>query len=144
MKLRLPCTLILSALGALALNTARADDGPWEVRLRAAYLDPANNSNSIDDLVPANAVHINEKWMPDLNFEYFFTPNWSAELVLTYPVTMHVTVGGTPIGTFKLLPPTLTGKYNFRPTRISSRIWAWASTSRLFRTKAWTFPGCPR
>ncbi len=115
MKMRLFSILVLSALGVLALNIARADDGPWEVRLRAAYLDPANNSNSIDDLVPANAVHINEKWLPDLNFEYFFTPNWSAELVLTYPVTMHVTVGGAPIGTFKLLPPTLTGKYNFLP-----------------------------
>ena len=42
MRLHLPCTLILSALGAFALNTARADDGPWEVRLRAVYLDPEN------------------------------------------------------------------------------------------------------
>jgi len=75
---------IASILGASA---ARADDdGSWEVRLRAVYLDPANKSDPIGALaVPANAIHINSKVLPDLDFEYFFTPNWSTELVLTYP-----------------------------------------------------------
>jgi outer membrane protein len=57
----------------------------------------------------------------DVDFEYFFTPNWSSELLLTYPQSQSVTVresalgGPTNIGSFKHLPPTLTLKYNFNP-----------------------------
>jgi outer membrane protein len=115
MRLRLFSTLIVSAFGVMALNSARADDGPWEVRLRAVYLAPENNSDAVKGLLPENAVYINDKWLPDLDFEYFFTPHWSAELVLTYPQTQNVYVNGTQIGTFKHLPPVLTAKYNFSP-----------------------------
>jgi outer membrane protein len=100
---------------ALAFSSARADDGPWEARLRAVYLDPANKSDAIPGLAPENAIHINDKWLPDLDFEYFFTPHWSTELVLTYPQSQTVTVSGTAIGTFKHLPPVLTAKYDFLP-----------------------------
>jgi outer membrane protein len=64
---------------------------------------------------------INDEWLPDLDVEYFFTPHWSSELVLTYPQKQNVTLehsalgGPTTIGTFKHLPPTLTAKYNFMP-----------------------------
>ncbi len=115
MKLRLFCTLILSALSAIALNSARADDGAWEARLRAVYLYPENTSDAIGTLVPENDITINKKVLPDLDFEYFFTPHWSTELVLTYPQTQDVYVGATQIGTFKHLPPVLTAKYNFLP-----------------------------
>ena len=111
--------------GILAAAAARADDDPWEVRLRAVYLSPANKSDAIPSLaVPEDAIHINGKWLPDLDFEYFFAPNWSSELVLTYPQSQTVTVeqsalgGPTAIGTFKHLPPVLTAKYNFIPDGI--------------------------
>ena len=112
--------------GILGGAAARADeDGSWEVRLRGVYLDPANKSDAIPALaVPENAIHINGKWLPDLDFEYFFTPNWSTELVLTYPQKQTVTVeqsalgGPTNIGTFKHLPPTLTAKYDFLPDQV--------------------------
>jgi outer membrane protein len=108
--------LALATIGAtLAMAVARAEDDPWEVRLRAVYLDPANKSDAIAGLAPANAIHINSKVLPDLDFEHFFTPNWSAELVLTYPQSQTVSVSGTDIGTFKHLPPVLTAKYNFLP-----------------------------
>ena len=115
MNSRLLSTLGVSALMAIAFSSARADDGPWEVRLRAVYLDPANKSDAIPGLAPENAIHINDKWLPDLDFEYFFTPHWSTELVLTYPQSQTVTVSGTAIGTFKHLPPVLTAKYDFLP-----------------------------
>jgi outer membrane protein len=95
---------------------ARADEGSWEVRLRGVYLDPANKSDAIGALaVPSDAIHINGKWLPDVDFEYRYTPHWSTELVLTYPQTQTVTVSGTSIGTFRHLPPVLTAKYNFLP-----------------------------
>ena len=114
------CAAVLVA--AAGAGTARADDGPWEVRLRAVDLNPANHSDAYAPLgIPKDAVHVNDKWIPDLDFEYFFTPHWSTELLLTAPQSQKVTVehsalgGPTQIGTFKHLPPTLTVKYNLLP-----------------------------
>jgi outer membrane protein len=110
--------LAVAMAGVLAAGTARAEDeSPWMVRLRAVYLSPANKSDANNSLeIPANAVHINSKWLPDIDAEYFFAPHWSTELVLTYPQKQTVTLGGTDIGTFKHLPPVLTAKYNFNPS----------------------------
>jgi len=117
-------TLVAAALAAAMFgnNVRAADDNPWEVRLRAIYLDPAQKSDAFEPLgIPSNAIHINDRWLPDLDIEYHFTPHWSSELVLTYPQSQTVTVeqsalgGPTDIGTFKHLPPVLTAKYNFRP-----------------------------
>jgi outer membrane protein len=102
--------------GILVAATARADDDPFMIRLRAVYLDFAQKSDAIPSLsVPSDAITVNKKWIPDLDLEYFFTPSWSSELVLTYPQSQTVSVAGTDIGTFKHLPPTLTVKYNFLP-----------------------------
>jgi len=106
------------AVGALASAPSYADgEGPFMVRLRAVYLDFAEKSDAIPALsVPADAITVNKKWIPDIDLEYFFTPAWSSELVLTYPQSQTVTVKGVgDIGTFKHLPPTLTVKYNFIP-----------------------------
>jgi outer membrane protein len=117
-------TLVAAAVAASMFvgSVWAADDDPWEVRLRAIYLDPAQKSDAFAPLgIPSNAIHVNDKWLPDLDIEYHFTPHWSSELVLTYPQSQTVTVehsalgGPTDIGTFKHLPPVLTAKYNFRP-----------------------------
>lgn len=116
MKLRTLIPVILAAMSAtFAVTAARAEEGPWEVRVRAVYLDPANKSDAIPGLAAENAIHINGKWFPDVDFEYRFTPNWSTELILTYPQSQTVTAGGAAIGSFKHLPPILTAKYNFLP-----------------------------
>jgi outer membrane protein len=116
MRPGLIAALALSTLGALVTFTsARADDESWEVRLRGVYLAAAQQSDAITGLLPANAITINDKWLPDLDIEYFFLPHWSTELVLTYPQTQNVYVEGTKIGTFKHLPPVLTAKYDFLP-----------------------------
>jgi len=121
MYTRLALAAAVVGFGILA-DTAHADDQPWEVRLRGVYLDPANHSDAYAPLgIPENAIHINSKWIPDLDFEYYFAPHWSSELVLTYPQSQTVTVeksalgGPVAIGTFKHLPPVLTVKYGFLP-----------------------------
>ena len=121
-RVNLSAAVMMGVVGILGAAQALADEGPFEVRLRAIYLSPANKSDAIPSIaVPADAIHINSRWLPDINFEYFFTPNWSSELVLTYPQSQTVTVeksalgGPTDIGTFKHLPPVLTAKYNFAP-----------------------------
>src|ERR1039458_7941513 len=109
-------TLLSSAAAAIA------DEGPLEVRVRADYLDLANKSDAFSPLgIPEDAIHVNGKWLPDVDFEYFFTQHWSSELILTYPQVQQVTVeksalgGPTPIGSFRHLPPVLTVKYNILP-----------------------------
>ena len=108
-------TLTLAA-AALAAPSLRAEEGPWMVRLRAVALQPANKSDAISALgVPADAIHVSNKTIPDVDFSYFFTKSFSAELVLTVPQEHDVTLSGTKIGTFKHLPPTLTAQWRFLP-----------------------------
>src|SRR5581483_2134425 len=121
MYTRLAFAAAVVGFGILS-GTARADDQQWEVRVRGVYLDPANHSDAYAPLaIPSNAIHINSKWLPDLDFEYYFAPHWSSELVLTYPQSQTVTVeksalgGPAALGTFKHLPPVLTVKYGFLP-----------------------------
>ena len=113
--------------------TSSSNESPWVVRLRALYIAPSNNSSAVSIpgalSIPKDGIHVQDKWAPEIDVEYFFLKHWSAELVLTYPQEHDVTVknatlypGGTAtnvrsakIGTIKELPPTITVKYNFLP-----------------------------
>src|SRR5579871_377780 len=117
--------LLLAGPLAAALPVHADESGQsdhWEFRLRGIYLAPAQDSSSYAPLkIPKDSIHVNDKWIPDLDVEYFFTPHWSTELVLTYPQKQTVTLersalgGPLDIGSFKHLPPTLTLKYNLLP-----------------------------
>lgn len=100
--------IALAALGAVS-GSAMAQQSPWMVRARAVYLDPADKSS------PDIDVSVSTKTIPEVDISYFFTPNWAAELVLTYPQKHDVSLSGTKVGTFKHLPPTLTVQYHFTP-----------------------------
>jgi outer membrane protein len=109
----LTCLTLLAA--ALAAPSLRAEEGPWMVRLRAVQIQPANKSDAFST-VPADAIHVSNKTIPELDFSYFFTRNFSAELILTVPQEHDVTVEGVgKVGTFKHLPPTLTAQWHFLP-----------------------------
>lgn len=125
MKLRWIVAMIAAAAG---MHAAQAQDtGNWLVRARAVSLDSANTN---DDKLKATLLavtsapvqaSINDKWLPEVDITYFFSPNLAAELILTYPQKQTLSVGGGAIGTFKHLPPTLTFQYHvtglqgFRP-----------------------------
>jgi outer membrane protein len=111
MKTLATLTLLAAALAAPCL---RAEEGPWMVRLRAVGLQPANKSDAFGT-VPADAIHVSNKTIPEVDFSYFFTRNFSTELILTVPQQHDVTLNGTKIGTFKHLPPTLTAQWHFLP-----------------------------
>jgi outer membrane protein len=101
-------TLALAATASLALPpAAQAQEGPWHVRVRALNLDPANKDSTGLDLT------VNSKVFPEVDISYFFSPEFSAELILTYPQKHTVKAGGTEIGSLKHLPPTLTAQYHF-------------------------------
>lgn len=101
------------ALALLAGNTAAfAEESPWLIRVRALNLDM--DSQSSGEVLPADAISVNDKVIPDINISYFFSPNWATELVLTIPQEHDVNVDGVgKIGTFKHLPPTFTLAYHF-------------------------------
>ncbi|MFZ6862108.1 OmpW/AlkL family protein [Undibacterium sp. Ji67W] len=113
---KLVLALSLAAVGFTATQ-AMADEAqsPWMVRVRAVNISPANSSDPIGGVGAADRLTVSSKTIPEIDFTYFVTPNWSAELILTYPQKHDVMLDGTKIGTFKHLPPTLTAQYHFAP-----------------------------
>ena len=124
--MRKTALLAIAAAATLtaALPAAAQDTGNWIVRARAVHLDSANKDGTNVPGVGNLDLSINNKWLPEVDISYFFTPNLAAELILTYPQKQTVYVGalgGAKAGTFKHLPPTLTLQYHvtglgsFRP-----------------------------
>jgi outer membrane protein len=101
--------LSLSAFAAAPAMAQGNDNGVWLVRAHAMNLHSANNDGT------GLGLSINNKTFPEFDITYFFTPNLATELVLTIPQkqTVHSTVVGSDIGTFKHLPPVLTFQYHF-------------------------------
>lgn len=104
--------IVAAAALATVGMSAVAAEGPWLVRARAVHLNSANDDNT------GLGLSVNDKWIPEVDVSYFFTPNIAAELILTYPQkhTVHSDALGQDIGTLKHLPPTLTVQYHFIPT----------------------------
>jgi outer membrane protein len=106
---------IVTGLSGLFMQQAQAGQGPWEVRVRATRLSPANDSTPVGGVGAADRIHVSDKTIPEFDVSYFFTPSMAAELVLTVPQKHEVTLDGASIGTFKHLPPTLLAQYHFAP-----------------------------
>jgi outer membrane protein len=106
---------IAIAAATLTAGAAFAQESPWMVRARAVHIDPADRSSPIGGVTESDLITVSKKTIPELDISYFFTPNWAAELVLTYPQKHTVKVDGASIGSFKHLPPTLTLQYHFLP-----------------------------
>jgi outer membrane protein len=106
--------LALAAMGILA-GEAMAQQSPWMIRARAVNISPANNSDPVGGTGAADRLTVSSKTIPEVDVSYFFTPNISAELILTYPQKHTVYLDGADIGSFKHLPPTLLAQYHFMP-----------------------------
>ncbi|QQU02685.1 OmpW/AlkL family protein [Myroides odoratus] len=127
--------LFLSLLGAVLLmgNTATAQETPtnekesykWQVRLRGVGVIPHNRAE-IGGI--GGQIDVNNNFIPELDFTYFFTENIAAELILG---TSRHTVGtlgsdlsvvdqasnaNVDLGSVWLLPPTLMVQYHYPVT----------------------------
>jgi outer membrane protein len=107
--------ILAIVLGGVALG-AMAQETPWQVRARAVHINPADKSDPILGVGPSDLITVSSKTIPEVDVSYFFTPNISAELVLTYPQKHTVYIDGESVGTFKHLPPTLLAQYHFTPS----------------------------
>jgi outer membrane protein len=113
---KLGCIIAAITLASSATASAQElQDSHWLVRARAVHIDTANKSDPIGGVGASDRLHVSDKTIPEVDITYFYTPNWAAELILTYPQKHTVTLDGTSIGTFRHLPPTLTAQYHFLP-----------------------------
>ncbi len=111
---KLIIAISLATLGFTATQ-AMAQQSPWLVRARVVNIDTANNSDRVGGVGAEDRLTVSNKTIPEVDISYFFSPNLSAELILTYPQKHDVMLDGAKIGTFKHLPPTLTAQYHFSP-----------------------------
>ena len=84
---------------------ATADAQNWMARVRAIDIEP-NVSSSI------NGLDVDNAWVPELDFTYFYSKNLAAELVLG-TARHEVLLNGQSIGKVSILPPTITLQYHF-------------------------------
>jgi outer membrane protein len=100
----------------LSAAPALADAGDWVVRVWAIQLAP-NVSSQVT--VIRSSVDIDADEVPELDFTYFITNNWTAELILA--MTRHdvtddnSTLGNVDLGKVSLLPLILTLQHHFMP-----------------------------
>lgn len=92
----------------VAAAAAQAGQGDLVARVRATYLDFDNGQNSLPVVVKADS-----RLIPEVDFDYFLTDRVSAELVLTYPQKVDISVNGADAGSVTALPPTLLAQYHF-------------------------------
>ena len=99
------CAVVLSVLAVA--GTAHAEDfKKFGVRMRAVYVKPDEGTN-----FSAAKVGISDDIVPELDLEYFFLKNVSAELIAA--VTRHdIKLDNNFAGSTWLLPPTVTAKYH--------------------------------
>jgi outer membrane protein len=101
------------AAGVIAAPAVQADDTGLMVRARAVYLSFDNSqTEGLRQNVGAD-VTANNRFIPEVDFSWFFTKNIAAELVLTYPQTVNIQIGNAYVGKVKALPPSLVAQYHF-------------------------------
>jgi len=99
--------------------TAMAEGGksPWLMRARLLGVMPDDSSSDIT--VIGGKAEVDNSVTVDLDFAYFITQNFAAELTLTVAKNdvsaTKTAVGDIDLGHVYLLPPTLTAQYHFLP-----------------------------
>ncbi len=105
------------AAGLIAPTFASAAAGDFLVRVRGLGVFP-DESAKVTPI--GGTVKVDDNYVPEVDFSYFFTDNVSAELIAA--TTKHSatsTVAGS-LGSVWLLPPTLTLQYHFTPEKFIS------------------------
>ncbi|MDN3594415.1 OmpW/AlkL family protein [Zunongwangia endophytica] len=113
---------LLLSFSFQAQESKNLQDNPWQFRLRGVVISPDEKA-SIEAI--GGDADISTSVIPELDITYYFTKNWSLELILG--TTKHdveainTSVANIDLGSVWLLPPTLTFQYhltelgNFKP-----------------------------
>lgn len=113
-------SLFLAALvSAAAVSQASAEEGDWLVRLRGIGVLPTEQVSDVMPGFPGGSASVENAYVPELDFTYFFTDNIGAELILaTSPHDLQGEGVLAPLGKIAdvmVLPPTLTIQYHLNP-----------------------------
>ncbi len=112
----------LLTLGATSLPALAYEAGDWVVRGRIIHLNTNEDSSTIrvdNASVAGSGVTVDNDTVPELDITYMFTPHWGTELILG--TTSNTVDGDGTLASLggiintKVLPPTLTLQYHFRP-----------------------------
>ncbi|RRO12490.1 OmpW/AlkL family protein [Flavobacteriaceae bacterium 14752] len=113
--------LTFSGVYAQDNNSNSEKDYKWQIRLRGLVIAP---DESAEIGVIGGDAQISTAFVPELDFTYFFTKNFAAELILATAehdvktVASDISAIGGPtstdidLGSVWLLPPTLTAQYH--------------------------------
>lgn len=123
--------VVLAIAAAFAPTLAQAEAGDWVVRVRAANVNPNEdsklgktvNKNVANVMSPGAELAVDDNWIPELDISYYFTKNIAAELILALGTEHDVKItgdaggliGNQKLGSVNLLPPTLTAQWHFNP-----------------------------
>ncbi|MGE4544736.1 MAG: OmpW family protein [Pedobacter sp.] len=101
--------IVLAAMMVVSVASvcAAEDFQRYSVGIQMMYLNP-----DVDEVL--GAVSASDEMTGGLTLEYFFTPNFSTELVAAVS-NVDVKVGGATVGSAWLLPPSLYVKYHPMP-----------------------------
>ena len=124
--------IAIAALSTLVAAPVLAQDlkaGDLLVRARAVHLNSANKDSTGLDL------SVNNKWLPEVDFTYFLSPNLATELILTVPQKHTLSAGSAEIGTLKHLPPTLSLQYHFPAGPVKPYVGAGLNYTRFSSVK---------
>lgn len=119
MKQYFICLFLLMAIPFSAFSQQDAPDttldySKWQIRLRGLAVVP---DESADIEAIGGDVEIETAVVPEVDFTYFFTKNWAAELILATTnhdvKAVNTAAGDIDLGDVWLLPPTLTLQYHF-------------------------------
>lgn len=122
-KFAVPAVAAALTVAAVAAMPAQAEKaaGDLLVRGRAIYVVPDESSHlKLGNTAITGEASVDNSFVPELDFSYFFTDNVAAELILG-TTHHHVKAKGSPLGASVdlgdvwLLPPTLTLQYHFNP-----------------------------
>lgn len=113
--------VVMLVMGIGQIAQAADDYKSFGVRLRGIGVIPSSSTGGILSTLNTN---VGGSVVPEIDLEYFFLKNFSAELIAA--VTYHVIkLNGAASGDTWLLPPTLTVKYHpFAGSAISPYIGA--------------------
>lgn len=115
--------LLLAGVAAVQVMAAvapafaqSATDNPWQVRVRGIGVLPDDDST----VNIGGNTDVENAYVPEVDFSYFFTPNVAAELILATANHEVNYTGNTNLGDAWILPPTLTLQYHFAPEQAFS------------------------
>ena len=108
-----------AAFAAIASGPAEAAQGDLLVRLRGIVVAPTEEAGPVLPTFPTGSVSVDNAIVPELDFTYFLTNNFAAELILA--TTPHdisgegALAGLGEIADTMVLPPTLSLQYHLNP-----------------------------